>query len=751
MNIPHPINLNKWACTLCVQSFKHQSSLSRHKKKSHNLIQMNNSKSIRTCETPGNTVVTLIDGHKKRRKTDVGESEIEKSFIPTSLPKDTKVVEFEIKKRFIPTSLPKDTKVVEFEIEKSFIPTSLPKDTKVVEAVVLSGQNLTYESNDSSISKTTSWNNDTSHSTDDTTTDDTTTDDTTTDDTTTDDTTTVHPRETVFKQLSNFLVLRRFKSHTTSFSAWAKAYQSAAKGGDPSLGEAVLKKIDSFITRSSDCFWNKCWNDSGVFEDELHDWINIQTNALSTIVNNLRYMRWYGLYLFTKGETTEFHIVLLDSVISDLQTKSSFSTINDELLTTLDPYKLVDISNNIVNGLRVQQATSLDPMIRVFYTTSQKNVPSEKCHELKCWLALAMLVCSVPLRIQCTIGLLVPSSKKTDYISKLVQHGTRFSRLINKDKVGGFSQVQGLPLDGIISAYMAFFVLHCRHKTADNDLVFQTRSGGMWSRASRDIKSYMKGTIGIDPNDIDSSGRFVHRTRMIGLAVFAASTDFDEVALNEYAILLRHKLDTVKRYYLPFLAQHQAKRAISRISQMRGATMTLDLPQDDVMLRGRRLQLLPLLSPSDSVTSCVQQEMTGLEQGKNIIPVFERKTIGTQTICPDASGLNEVALADDHEHVPGSTPPICRKCDIQMNVYGPHGQSRDKCFARFYFACSKCDKPGVNKAMRATPDSIYFALGSVPTTSMSSRPRNLQAIIEYIQHESNLNVRVKMESCFPRR
>jgi hypothetical protein len=289
-------------------------------------------------------------------------------------------------------------------------------------------------------------------------------------------------------------------------------------------------------------------------------------------------------------------------------------------------------------------------------------------------------------------------------------------------------------LDRIVSVYMGFYMLHCR-PNADAPNVFQTLRGCIWHRATGNIKAYLTAR-GIDTEQIEPTGRFVHGTRSIGLAVYAAHVDFDDAAIREYAILMRHSLDTIQRVYLPFLKIHQARKAIRRMSTMRGPSMTLESNAEETQQARTRLHLLPLKPPSAMVRSCVNQQLSASYASTvpAIRPRYELRDASTQTEDPDVQ-----LEAPKSQHLTSSfTPPTCTLCSKQMLLFGPAGQKREKTsFGRFFYECAECSDGRPRKTSR------FLALGYCPPAGVkthSSKPRNLKRIEAHILHTTGCAV-----------
>jgi len=80
----------------------------------------------------------------------------------------------------------------------------------------------------------------------------------------------------------------------------------------------------------------------------------------------------------------------------------------------------------------------------------------------------------------------------------------------------------------------------------------------------------------------------------------------------------------------------------------------------------------------------------------------------------------------------------CVKCGQAVHWFGPIGLSRSPHFGQFWH--SHCDMP-----------PTFLPLGEIPNESQSTKPRNLEQIIAFIENKFNRPVRVDMERLFVRK
>ena len=100
--------------------------------------------------------------------------------------------------------------------------------------------------------------------------------------------------------------------------------------------------------------------------------------------------------------------------------------------------------------------------------------------------------------------------------------------------------------------------------------MFCTRRGAQWSRPSRDLNKYMHDTLAINVHDIDPTGRFIHGSRAIMMAVFAIGVGFDHQKMHGFARLLRHSSTTNERFYSIWQQRVLSNQSIDVFAQLTG-------------------------------------------------------------------------------------------------------------------------------------------------------------------------------------
>ncbi len=536
---------------------------------------------------------------------------------------------------------------------------------------------------------------------------------------------------------------------------WRCRYEQARGPADLTLSQEVATRVSNFIERVTQTTLPlPLWTNSAAFEEKLDDYIEVEMErgvSRATLALRLRYVQWYSFYLLAvpaaaPGPISEGVFWVIHDAVKDMQRKVTVGLANSCLLMTTDPYPLARVHEQMAALLRKEQVEVLDPFITRRYqgaTTRSEDVRFGLV--LRCWLNAAMRTWSVPCRAQVDIGLHAPWSDEEKYVSKLVHASNlTYARVINMDKISGYTEHTRIPLCRTLSGYLFFYLAYCRAQP-ESDVVFQCAKGGVWHRASRDVKKYLT-ERGLPCDTIAPNHRFIHATRNIGLAVFAIRHHFDEQKIRGYSVLMRNTLETIQKRYCTWLKVTIARNAVKDLAAVGGPG--LDVPPDpsEGMLDPNPGPLLP----SDRVRVCLSKDMEnhrgGLFFRKWEAPFYATRSVGTQT--GDLSHTNELAVTPPggvSEAAPASEMVVvtqgdalrrCSKCTGFLQVHGPHGRTRDKkMFGRFYLACRKCSVGLKNITLSHT---YWFDLGVVPPQkSCSSKPRNFSEILSYVRRTTN--------------
>ena len=488
----------------------------------------------------------------------------------------------------------------------------------------------------------------------------------------------------------------------------------------PILAKSTAVGITAEYEKVAERF-ESVWGDCDAFTETLDAWyddLSISGIKPATTCIRLRCLHWIAKWRQAMSFIVdESAMEYLTDLLSRAQTISTVATTNLSILAISDPYELVMISNEVVACLQKAQLNELDPFISAYLRERSPHSLSDLIDfgkHLRCWIDLAIRFTNVPTRIQCTIELLshsAPSPK--DYVSRLILRGEEFVRVLNKDKVGKYYAPVEIMLCKTISCYLYFYISFCR-PDQQSPLAFQSDQGHKWTRASRDLKAYLK-KRGLDPDRLEPSGRIIHGSRHIGLATFALMCGFDSNKISDYTVLMRHSMATCERVYSPWLRIERARRALNIISTARGLELPEVTPQ---------VQLLHLRRPADVVIDQISAMMRK-EHARIYVPtgvqIYSKVDASTQTGGDD--GL---------QPKPTDGKKKCEKCGGSLALHGPYAVARDlRYFGRLWAECSTCALQLNNKRKR-----IWFDGGYVPDgwdMSMVACPRNWKAICTYIE------------------
>ena len=345
---------------------------------------------------------------------------------------------------------------------------------------------------------------------------------------------------------------------------------------------------------------------------------------------------------------------------------------------------------------------------------------------LRNWLELALRFLNVPCRIQCSRFMCLPETTALDYVCKLVRRDGQYARLINQDKSCASHQPLLLPLGHTLSAYMHVYLVYGRPPGAQ-PFVFCTRRGTQWTRPSRDLKTYLEQVLHIDVHTLDPTGRFIHGSRAIMMAVMAVGVQFDQQKMHGFARLLRHSSTTNERFYSMWQQRALSNQSIEVFAHLVGLDRDTTTPAPPYVP-------LSLCRVPAALASLVHQAMC-LETLLPFVPCYETRSIGTQTgdETDSAQAPDEPVRASAQDLDVAATAPSCTSCgQWSLVLHGPCGAMRRKRYAgRYYLACPTC---------HTLPDGRFdlvrcrwYPLGYRPTQpSQSNRPRNLDAITRFI-------------------
>lgn len=480
------------------------------------------------------------------------------------------------------------------------------------------------------------------------------------------------------------------------------------------------------------------WTSSEAFDDRMNEKEDEWTARglkMTTMANYYRYLSIYGAYVSDmKHSLGEFVHELILERISSLQTASTRATVRENCLTLLDPYSMATLRNSIIDQLNRVQQQHIDPFISEHLLGSSPPRTTDTIRfgeeHLKPWLDLCIRFTNIPARVQCTIYLQLPSSTDHDYVSKLVLRKGQYVRVINGDKTKHVYQPVAIPLGPILSWYLEFYLRFCRPEPRNEQsakYVFLTKQGSLWKNASKHIKEYMKDHVGMDPCEIDPSGRFVHGSRHIVLATYALRVHFDELKLRNFALLMRHSIQTAMKFYNVWTDICRSRSAV------RDFATVMELPDCKEMntIETPNMVYSVLGRPRGVIRSCMSQFLDHYNE-PSFVPQYTVKDASTQTtdggedvlIAPTPSPQKKV------QH-PNSSVPTCTVCQSPLALHGPCGNSRHKKFGHYFLQCVQCIPH-----KRITKHAKVYPLGYTPpehVKSVSSIPRNMKNILKYIE------------------
>lgn len=510
------------------------------------------------------------------------------------------------------------------------------------------------------------------------------------------------------------------------FNDWMSAYRRLTEDTpDTPMAESVQKQIWQYtenilLNQHTVLFENV--ESVVVFGEKLDEFIDAQVTSvrLGTVVQRLRYIRWYFCYILSTNSSANLEILHeLDDTIGSMQTSSTVHTTNSSLLNIMDPYRLAQLANRIVAILNQVKKETIDPFL-LRYFQCEGRIPTEEMvafglDYMRVFLELSIRMTNVPCRIECTKYLVIDTYPNEDFVAKLVIGRRHVSRLVNQDKTGKYAQLTSVPLDAALSGYLTFYTRFCRPDPA-SFVVFQAKNGGVWRTVSRDLKDFLT-QHSVDCAEICPNGRLIHGTRNIGLAVYAILAGFDIDKIRNFATLMRHQLIHVEHIYSPWLKLQQNKTAIQDLIQLRNWTYN---PVTD---KAGGFEVAGLTPTGRELESALLRLLDSTFSGASQLPEYGFKDAATQTTDLVMEDNSPVEL----DQSPSDLWPSCDQCQGKYAVFGPYGLSRSKHFGQFYRQCMSChgSTPGLV--------SQWYKLGVVPTLhTQSTKPRNISSIAAYI-------------------
>jgi hypothetical protein len=461
--------------------------------------------------------------------------------------------------------------------------------------------------------------------------------------------------------------------------------------------------------------------DDGIIVELIDNWLDheLEMHSMQTVNNHVRYLKILLLFhqeRIDSPDVKESIIEYIVDLVADTQMTTTRSTTTLNMLKLEDPFALAAIRDLVVNALLKEQVEYIHPYM-VSLIGTDKHI--DFGIRLRNWLELAIRFTNIPCRIQCTRELQMPDVTNSTYVAKVTMRDGQFCRILNQDKIASSHQPLLIPLGRSLSVYLYFYMTYCR-PDSDHSFVFCTRRGTKWTRPSRDLKRYIEDTLGIPVHEVDPTGRFIHGSRAIMMAVFALGVHFNQQKMHGFARLMRHSSTTNERFYSMWQHRALSNQSIDVFSDVMGLDFN-SITQTPSMYQPVRLRDVP-----PQVMSVFQQEFATTS---NIVPCYGTRSIGTQTgderPADIESVLQEINVSD--------TQPRCVSCGLfTLELYGPFGSMRRKRYVgRYYLACKTCHRNEDGRFV--LHKCLWYPIGYVPVQkSQSSRPRNMLEIQSYI-------------------
>jgi hypothetical protein len=493
--------------------------------------------------------------------------------------------------------------------------------------------------------------------------------------------------------------------NTLDFKTWCNEYVRTKCG---ELSESTIRQSASFVSNMDQS--HIPFFDSLDFGDFLDCYTDTKQNEISpsSLTNHFRYIRLMLLWKFSNGHCHRSLLDVIDEHLAGYQKFASRRDHHTNLLNFLSPHRLIEIREMVVTALRQDQLNHIDPLItRILRNNNVKGIElTTFSKRLRNWLELCFRFVDIPLRIQCSICMELKNTEtiasEYNFLSKLEKLPSGYTRIIVRDKVQQSHQPVQLNVPDVLNPYLHFYLVFCRPAlTTSSNYVFPSGSGGKWVHASKQLKEYLDIELGINPNELEPSGRFIHCTRKIALAAFGTRVQFNVDKLRGFAKLMRHSLATSEKYYCHWSDTTLSQNAVKEWSYCM-------LGQED------RLPDTPYVpgnirTPPDILSKWYRETYSFYD--KNV--QFTLRDSSTQTDFSD----DDQPFVDNLQHTK-STMPACSLCSRKFSVFGPLGLRRDKNYGRYFAQCLQCDgkRPGTR--------TVWYTEGvDVPERSLSNQPR----------------------------
>jgi hypothetical protein len=382
-------------------------------------------------------------------------------------------------------------------------------------------------------------------------------------------------------------VLRHAVQPGVSFEQWGAWYQQHRGSSDPSLADNTIQSMLQALDPERMPVWS--WWDVEECLDQVCEWkdrLQLEGFAAATVATRIRHLWWYSLFQLSQQEKMTWSLCqTLRKWSSDLMHTEHHQRDSQSSVLLLQPHLMILLKNRIVTALRTQQRLYWNPLIHSFLVERPEGTARHTAEVLwkpyrkafMCWLELSTRFTGIPLRTQASKYLKIrpPDDLYSLYVAELVCVQGRYYRVLSQDKVGKTAShcVQPIPVGDDLSWYWHFYLTYVRPHSSEH-WVFPNEAGGCWYQISKDLKYYLEELLQIPVTQLEPNGRFIHASRSIGLATYGLLTDFDLNKMRNYALLLRHSLDTAQAFYSIWSHWYQTTLALKDVSLRLGCTLT---------------------------------------------------------------------------------------------------------------------------------------------------------------------------------
>lgn len=475
-----------------------------------------------------------------------------------------------------------------------------------------------------------------------------------------------------------------------TWAIWAQRYEDLRGTADDPLSPDTAAEVVRVVELARAASIELTWDDWDTLEDALGLW-DLSSVSRKTASTYFRKLSWYSKFLYCEGHATAQTVSGLERW-SRLEGHEAHHEQQSELsLALLDPDKLIELRNRIVEALN-RKMTEYDAELATFF----RERPEQKKWEtwglkFRCFVELLLRYTGIPWRVQASQSLYCaelddnPEARPARQVCRLTRRRGTYYRIMDFDKVGKTHMPLSIPVDDITNLYLFFYLKYCRPPVR-NGWVFVGAKGGFWHDISADLNRYIKEDLGID-SELYCTRNFIHGSRMIGLACFGAQVNFDLDKMHRHAELMRHSFATMNRFYTTWASFYRARLAhqefVAAMAPERYSGLAL-LPTPF---------LVPVQTPHPLVRSVLETE---------IVRDYQLKAE------PDAV----VAVPQTLFHDPREPLPFCSICAKPWTILFPLVNKRHAMKDHYRALCRDCGESAGIK---------YLPLGYEPAGPVKNR------------------------------